>query len=233
MRRPLRYTDITRYPIPQGRRENAVILYHGSRHGISGPIAPLSRDRCDFGRGFYLGTDPLQPLTLICDFPDARLYTAELDLDGLDVRELSANATWALVVAYHRGKMEGARGTDIYTATADVLAGADVAIGPIANDRMFVVLDRFFNGEITDVALVKSLSALQLGNQVVALTQKACDAIRIVEERSLGKAERADLVAASEANRAEGVALAERICREHRRDGRFFDEILEAGVPLG
>ena len=125
-----------------------------------------------------------------------------------------------------------ARGTELYAATAAVLAGADVAIGPIANDRMFVVLDRFFNGEITDAALVKSLSALQLGNQVVALTQKACDAIRIVEERCLGEEERAELIATSEMNRAEGVALAERICREHRRDGRFFDEILEAGVPL-
>ena len=70
-----------------------MLLYHGSRHGIDGPIAPLSRDRCDFGRGFYLGTEPLQPLTLICDFPDARFYTVELDLDGLDVRELSADAT--------------------------------------------------------------------------------------------------------------------------------------------
>lgn len=210
-----------------------MLLYHGSRHGIDGPIAPLSRDRCDFGRGFYLGTNPQQPLTLICDFPEARLYTVELDLNGLDVRELSADATWALVVAYHRGKMEEARDTDLYAATAGALAGADIVIGPIANDRMFVVLDRFFNGEITDVALVKSLSALQLGNQVVALTQKACDAICIVEERSLSEAERAELITASEANRAEGVALAEHICREHRRDGRFFDEILEAGVPLG
>lgn len=209
-----------------------MILYHGSRHGINGPIAPISRDRCDFGRGFYLGTNPLQPLTLICDFPDARFYTVELELDGLDVRELSPDTTWALVVAYHRGKMESARGTELYAATAAVLAGADVAIGPIANDRMFVALDRFFNGEITDAALVKSLSALQLGNQVVALTQKACDAIRIVEERCLGEEERAELIATSEMNRAEGVALAERICREHRRDGRFFDEILEAGVPL-
>ena len=66
----------------------------------------------------------------------------------------------------------------------------------------------------------------------MALTQTACDAIRIIEERGLEEAERAELIATSEMNRAEGVALAERICREHRRDGRFFDEILEAGVPL-
>ena len=68
---------------------------------------------------------------------------------------------------------------------------------------------------------------------MVALTQAACDAIRIVDKRGLSEDERTELIATSEANRAEGVALAERICRDCRREGRFFDEILEAGVPLG
>ena len=72
----------------------------------------------------------------------------ELDLDGLDVRELSPlTQPGPLVVAYHRGKMEQARGTaPSMQRQPAVLEGADVAIGPIANDRMFVVLDRFFNG---------------------------------------------------------------------------------------
>ena len=39
---------------------------------------------------------------------------------------------------------------------------------------MFVVLDRFFKGEITDEALIHSHSALKLGKQYVALTEKAC-----------------------------------------------------------
>jgi len=34
--------------------------------------------------------------------------------------------------------------------------GYDTIVGFITNDRMFVVLDRFFNGEITDTALVSS-----------------------------------------------------------------------------
>ena len=42
------------------------IFYHGSKKGIVGIIAPLSRVECDFGQGFYMGSDPLQPLTLIC-----------------------------------------------------------------------------------------------------------------------------------------------------------------------
>ena len=37
-----------------------LILYHGSRGGLHGPIAPKSRVRCDFGKGFYMGTDENQ-----------------------------------------------------------------------------------------------------------------------------------------------------------------------------
>lgn len=32
-----------------------MILYHGSKSGIKGDIAPNSRDACDFGQGFYMG----------------------------------------------------------------------------------------------------------------------------------------------------------------------------------
>lgn len=45
----------------------AVTLYHGSKSGIYGKIAPISREHCDFGKGFYMGTDRTQPLTLICN----------------------------------------------------------------------------------------------------------------------------------------------------------------------
>lgn len=37
-----------------------------------------------------------------------------------------------------------------------------------------ILLDRFFNGEITDLALINSLSALNLSKQYVALTDKFC-----------------------------------------------------------
>ena len=50
----------------------------------------------------------------------------------------------------------------------------------IANDRMFFVIDNFFIGNITDAALINSLSALELGKQYVAVTQKGCDAGQII-----------------------------------------------------
>ena len=32
--------------------DEIVTLYHGSKSGMRGAIAPVSRDRCDFGKGF-------------------------------------------------------------------------------------------------------------------------------------------------------------------------------------
>ena len=78
--------------------------------------------------------------------------------------------------------------------------------GYIANDRMFVVLDRFFNGEITDLALINSLSALKLGKQYVALTEKACNQIKILDEQHISEEDRESLKMESEANRSKGIA---------------------------
>jgi len=135
------------------RTNEIVTLYHGSKSGIRGKIAPISRERCDFGKGFYMGTDRTQPLTLICNYPDARIYTLSADLSDLRILDIEVGLDWALpcitlLVAYNRGKMDSIKGSAIY--------------------------DRFFNGEITDMALVNSLSALKLGRQYVALTEKAC-----------------------------------------------------------
>lgn len=117
----------------------------------------------------------------------------------------------------------------IYKRFEDVRNRFDMIIGYIADDRMFVVLDRFFNGEITDIALVNSLSALKLGKQYAALTEKACKQIEIVEQQVISEDEREKRKQESEENRSKGIALADEICRKYRREGRFFDEILEAG----
>lgn len=204
-------------------------LYHGSKSGIDGTIAPRSRDKCDFGKGFYMGTDQTQPLTLICNYPKAKVYTLSVDLSELKIMDIEVGLDWALLVAYNRGKMESVKGTSIYNHYAELSKSCDIIVGYIANDRMFVVLDRFFNGEITDLALINSLSALKLGKQYVAKTEKACKNIKIIDEQEMEEEKREKLKYESEVNRSRGIELAESICRKYRREGRFFDEILEAG----
>lgn len=142
-----------------------VTLYHGSKSGIRGAIAPISRERCDFGKGFYMGTDRTQPLTLICNYPNARLYTLCVDLSDLKIFDVEVGLDWAL----------------------------------------------------------------KLGRQYVALTKKACQKIKILDEQELTENDRNKQKQESEANRSKDIAMADKICRKYRRDGRFFDEILEAG----
>ena len=204
-----------------------ILLYHGSKSGIVGDIAPKSREMCDFGKGFYMGTEPGQPLTLICDFEKSRFYIVSIDTNALDTVEIKADLDWAMLVAFHRGRMDKIKGTSFYEKYSRIDAGKDLVIGSIANDRMFYVLDNFFMGNITDMALVNSLSALKLGKQYVATTEKACAAVRIGREIPLSMMERRFLQDESDRSRQKGIAIANDICKNYRREGNFFDEILE------
>lgn len=53
-----------------------------------------------------MGTDRNQPLTSICSYPKAGIYTLEVDLFRLKVLDIEHGLDWALLVAYNRGKME-------------------------------------------------------------------------------------------------------------------------------
>lgn len=207
--------------------EGRVLLYHGSKSGINGSIQPISRKQCDFGSGFYMGTEPVQALTLICDFEKSKFYIVSVDMNELAQLDVPPDIDWAMLVAFHRGKMEKIKDTSFYNKYRSMAENKDLVIGSIANDRMFFVIDNFFVGTITDAALVNSLSALQLGRQYVAISQKACDAVRIEKEITISHLERLFLQEVSAENRTKGVSLANDICKNYRREGKFFDEILD------
>lgn len=214
-------------------KQDRTILYHGSKSGITGRIEPRSRRQCDFGKGFYMGSDPVQALTLVCDYEEAGFHIVSLATKRLRTLEVPANIDWAMLVAFHRGKMEGILGTPLYNKYRDMAAGKDLVIGSIADDRMFYVIDQFFSGNITDAALVHSLSALQIGRQYVAISQKACDAVRIERELPLSYLERQFIQMTAASNRAQGVILADKVCRDYRREGLYYDEILEQAAAGG
>ena len=207
--------------------KNRVLLYHGSKSGIVGAIEPKSRKQCDFGKGFYMGTDPNQPLTLICDYEESKFYIVSICTDALKSLEVNTDIDWAMLVAYNRGKMEKIKDTDLYNKYRDMMTDKDLIIGSIANDRMFYVIDNFFVGNVTDVALVNSLSALQLGRQYVTVSQNGCDAVRIEKEIPLSYLERLVMKEVADENRAKGISFANDICKNYRREGKFFDEILD------
>lgn len=209
------------------QNSDRLVLYHGSKRGIEGTIEPKSRSKCDFGKGFYMGSDPAQSLTLICGFEKSKFYIVSLDLSAVKSVELPVDIEWAMTVAYYRGKMDRIKGTRLYNKYAAIAKKADVMIGSIANDRIFFVLDNFFQGNISDVALIHSLAALNLGKQYVAITPQGCNAVKIEQEIPISYLERLCLLEESERNRVKGIELGNSICRNYRHEGKFFDEILD------
>ncbi len=208
------------------RNDNGTIVYHGSKEGIIGKITPSSRESCDFGKGFYLGTDSFQPLTLICNEEKPVFYTMEFDLTGLKVFDIDIGLEWALLIAFYRGYMNEVKGSKIYNKYKNMAAGYDVISGYIADDRMYRVMKSFFEKEITDVALINSLSALDLGKQYVCKSQKACNQLKIIDKKEMEPLELSILCDKSIIRRQEGINLTEEILLKYRREGKYFDEIL-------
>ena len=204
----------------------ALRLFHGSKSGIEGPIRPIGSAVNDFGRGFYLGDEPSQPLTLICRGEKPVFYTCELDLEGLRVRRFGDGLDWALFVAWNRDMIPEEFRSAYDRRFQAIRAEHDVLVGRIADDRMFIVLDMFFKNTLSDTALVDCLKALNLGNQYCALTEAACARVKIVDSRVLSEAECRTLREKSFRQRQRAIDEVERIRLGHLHDGLFFQEIL-------
>ncbi|MBR0414633.1 MAG: DUF3990 domain-containing protein [Clostridia bacterium] len=206
--------------------DNRMVLYHGSKSGVEGKIMPSSRSECDFGKGFYLGTIPRQPLTLVCSFNKSKFYIVSLPKSIANSFTFHDDIEWAMFIAFNRKKMKDIQGTSLYKKYQNLMTGYDFAIGSIANDRMYRVLDDFFEGVVTDAALISCLSVLKLGKQYVCLNEAACRQVKIEKEIELSFFEKEIIQKASADYRQKGLKLTDEMYKKNRRAGNYFDEIL-------
>ncbi len=135
--------------------------------GIKGEIEPISREQCDFGKGFYMGTDSGQTLTLICDYEKSKFYIVSVNLDELANIEVPADIDWAMLVAYNRGKMEKINGTSFSKKYRDMLLNKDLVIGSIADDSYFSFARSFVMNTISLKQLGNAMRLGKLGEQFV------------------------------------------------------------------
>lgn len=208
------------------------ILYHASRDGIKGKIVPMSRQNCDFGSGFYMGTEQDQPKKLVADAEQPLFYTLRLNLSNLRILELGETVEWAMVVAHSRGKLHENRyikSRAYIEKYKNMLNSYDIICGPIADDKMFTMLDGFFRGLFTTEVLIHCMSVMRAGIQYVAKTQKACDQIEILNCVPVSKDEQIFYSDKSKRERAHYKEITENCMVRYRREGKFFDEILSEG----
>lgn len=76
------------------------------KKGIFGDIAPISHEECDFGSGFYMGTNTLHPSTLVCNEDKPKFYTVEFDMTEPEVLTVEIGMERAMLIAYYRKEME-------------------------------------------------------------------------------------------------------------------------------
>ena len=202
-----------------------VLLFHGSKNGISGPICPLSNSACDFGRGLYLGDDWTEIARQCISGKRPTVYDAELSLEGLRVLTLDADIAWAMVIACCRRSPLLEDYPSVVRLVEERLSCADVVCGRIADDRMFEVFSGFFLGEITDEALLATLQLMDYRTQYALLTVRACERVHIVREEVLSPEYVEQFRRRATAERASIRQRTDAVLRRYRRVGRYIDEI--------
>lgn len=144
-----------------------------------------------------------------------------LQLDGMD---------WAYFVLYNRGRLEKIKGTSFYEKYEGMGKNKDFVVGPIADDNMSRVINKFVNDEITDKALLKSISSIDYGIQYVAKTEYACSKIECVYEEELSPEVTIPLILENAKRRQAGLDAASDMLYEYRRKGRYFSEVLQKHI---
>lgn len=209
-----------------------IIVYHGSRGGLRGAIQPISRTRCDFGRGFYMGDSEQQVKGLISEADTPTLYKLKLKLSEIpDDRILFLDGTdWVHTVLANRQKIAEFNRLDIAKEALRNSERYDILIGPIADDRMNEAMNRFSEYALTDKGLLACLKSVNYGNQYVAKTEFACSKIEVIEKKILRGKELDEVRQYTQQKRKDSRDIVVLMAQKFQRDGRYLNEIIQQEI---
>ncbi len=155
-----------------------MILYHGSKGGIIGPVRPTSRARTDFGQGFYMGTNKGQAWDVCSRHSNPVYYEVSFNMDGLRVLELQGVA-WLLFVLYNRESACIPDMSVLKYSCGVVKEEYDVVYGDIADDSLSKAVQDFYNGYTTMQTCFKALTMYGIGKQYAAISERACTQVSL------------------------------------------------------
>lgn len=202
------------------------LLFHGSKSGIDGELRlDASRRNTDFGQGFYCGETLGQAAMFVSDFDRACLYVIYLDSSDMKERRFVVDQDWMLTIALFRGRLSEYTGHPRLIELMKRVNDADVIVAPIADNRMYEVIDSFIAGEITDEQCRHCLSATDLGNQYVLRSKQALERALVMEKCFLCPSEKRHYMMRREESSSNGIAKAKVARRQYRGQGLYIDEV--------
>ena len=142
-----------------------MILYHGSNISIQQIDLGKCKPNKDFGKGFYLGEKYEQAANYISNFNNDKVYAFRLDTKNLKFFKFNVDNSWMIAIAYYRGWLKDYEDHKVVRKVLDSIKDADVIIAPIADNRMFDIINEFIENFITDEQCRHALAATNLGFQ--------------------------------------------------------------------
>ena len=203
------------------------LLFHGAKSEINGRIrADIGREQNDFGQGFYAGESYDQSISYVSNYKESSVYLMDFQAKGLKCREYSVDRDWMLTVAYFRGGLNEYENHPYVRKLAKDARDSDYIIAPIADNRMFKIIDSFIGGEITEEQCKHCLAATNLGKQYVFLTEKSVSKLKIVDRCYISDNERKSYLdlRTQESKLGDDKVKLARI--QYRGKGKYIDEII-------
>lgn len=153
-------------------------LYHGSNVEVRKPSLRMGRKNTDFGRGFYTTTNAEQAehwttikmdraksgrrIVSVYEIDDALLSNPELK-----IREFNGpDKAWLDFVVDSRKGIEH---------------DYDLVFGPVANDKVFTVVNLYESGVLDAPAAIAELKAYKTYDQLSFHTERVISALKFVD----------------------------------------------------
>jgi len=203
------------------------VVSHGARTYIKGDIRlDVSGDSNDFASGFYMGQDIAQGGMFVGEEPNSSLYILTFKPKGLVKAQFNVSVDWMLAVCWYRDKIpEYAEASRVQKIRKKV-DECDYVLAPIADNKMFEVIDAFSAKEITDLQCLYALSATHLGYQYVLKKPECLSHVEIKEHLYFCSVEKSMYNKQSdiETNTSLNKAMIAR--KKYKDDGLYIDELL-------
>ena len=172
------------------KTENEITLYHASTMEVRKPIWNYegSKEKKDFGIGFYTCEDAGYPIKLYSDNDAVILNAYRFDMCGLKVIRLENDVNWLLTVGFHRRDFKRRKKLhELRDRFRNWLSESDLVIGAISDDNLFSTVDAFLDNVITDFVALGIAQMMKYENQVVFKSERACERLEFIGSRQVSK----------------------------------------------
>lgn len=153
-------------------------LYHGSVVEVRKPSLRYGRKKTDFGRGFYTTTQKEQA----GHWTSIKMERAK----GATRKVVSVYETDEALLTNPDLKIREFHGADeawlnfVVESRRGVRHDYDLVFGPVANDKVFTVVNLYESGVLDAPAAIAQLKAYKTYNQLSFHTKRVMDALRFV-----------------------------------------------------